>query len=254
MRTARLVRPPRTVWRTGLPVSPVPVTSGPAFSSISGGRLVLLAVALLLCRQTNAWTTAKHDVMVLVLTRRHGPDQVAISYSHVVNHSRLTAAVAALSRDRGVAVGELSIREEPELRGSQTMVTSAKFVADGLASGGSGRLPVLAIARALPDWRHMRLVFVLGGESVITGPETSDQGGYRIRLIGNSAGYQYDVERMEGEQPAHGTDKGERAREPALDRTASRLWETARIALIALSGAAACAAAWILVQSFRRGS
>jgi len=211
------------------------------------GRLLALALlTALLVSSAHAAEPVEHDVTVLVMATGEGPDRVAISYAHVVNHSQLAAGVLRLARATRVATGEVSVREEPVARGSTEKATSAEFTAPGLVRGRSGGLPVEAIADWLPDWRRMQLVFVVGDRYTFAGPASGETSGYSLRLMSGTTAYQYDVERIGGGGQAEGqADPGQRA---------SSLWGGIRMALIGLSAAAACVAAWILVQSFRRGS
>ena len=204
-------------------------------------RLVLFFVlSLLLCASpaARASAPADYDLTVLIVATGPGPDQVAISYSHVVNHSEFAAAVKALSRDVGITAGSPSLREEPVLRGASELATSAVFLAPGLVRGRTGELPVLALARALPDWRHLRLVCLVGKDFRFAGPGDRSAEGYRIRLVGKGTSYQYDVERTnrgesaEGEKPA-----GSEATPAATSgQKASWLWGGIRAALFALVG------------------
>lgn len=195
---------------------------------------------------------AQHDVTVLVLATGPGPDRVAISYSRVVNHSQLTSGVKALGQAAGVTTGEVEIREEPVLRGSPERATSAEFAAPGLVSGHPGPFPVEAIARSLPEWRRMRLVFAVGEKYQFAGPESGEAAGYRIELLPQApTAYQYDVERMERGEQASQEAEGEGEAPRAPRGGAVTLWEGIRLALIGLSAAAAGVAVWILVRALR---
>ena len=220
------------------------------------GLLALLSFSLLGSPAARASAVTEYDLTVLVMATAEGPDRVAISYAHVVNHSQLAAGVLRLARATRVATGGVGMREESVARGSTEKATSAEFTAPGLVRGRSAALPVEAIADSLPDWRRMQLVFVVGDKYTFTGPASGAANGYRIRLMSGPTAYQYDVERTGlGEQPGGQADSGQRGKPGGVSgQRAGSLWGGIRMALIGLSAAAACVAAWILVQSFRRGS
>lgn len=218
-------------------------------------RLGLLAAVFLLLlgsltRPVSA--AAEYDLTVLVLATGPGTDRVAISYSHVVNHSQLAAGVRALARATKVKVGEVAIREEPVLRGSQEQATSAEFAAPRLVRGGAGPFPVEAIARSLPDWQRMRLVFAVEESYRFSGPERGRTDDYQLELVGLAgATYQYDVERIDKEEQAPKEAGAEDRASGAPDGGAISFWGGIRLALIVLSAAVAVAAVWILVRAFR---
>ena len=218
--------------------------------------LVLLVLSSLFLLPTRVSAAADYDVTVLVLATGEGPDQVAISYARVVNHSQVASAVKDLSRELGVIPGNLSLQEEPVSRGSRERATSAAFSAPGLVRARPRELPVLAIARALPDWRHMQVAFLVGKGFTFHGPSDSEIAGYRVRLVGEGTAYQYDVERMDRGNGAEGETSATQAEAPSRGRAreATSVWGGIRRALIGLSLAAAVAAIWILARSFRRQS
>ena len=218
--------------------------------------LALFLLAALVLSLTRVRAAADYDVTVLVLATEEGPDQVAISYARVVDHAELATAVKSLSRQLGVTPGNLSLQEEPVQRGSAERATSAGFSAPGLVSGRSGELPVLAIARALPNWRHLQVAFLVGRGFAFHGPRDGEIAGYRIRLVGQDTAYQYDVERMDRGNLTQGeaTRGPEKTSSHGNAREATSLWGGIRIALTGLSAVAAVAAIWMLVQSFRRRS
>ncbi len=217
--------------------------------------LVLLLLSGLVFAPTRVSAAADCDVTVLVVATGEGPDQVAISYARVVNHSQLASAVKELSRELGVIPGNLSLQEEPVQRGSRERATSVAFAAPGLVSGRVGELPALAVARALPGWRHMQVAFLVGKGFAFHGPSDSEIAGYRVRLVGQGTAYQYDVERMDRGSGAEGeTSATQEDASRGRAREATSFWGGIRMALIGLSLAAAVAAIWILVRSFRRQS
>jgi hypothetical protein len=220
--------------------------------SLRFGRFASVSLFLLSSLTGRVSAAVEHDVTVLVLATGPEADRVAISYSHVVNHSQLAAGAVALARAAGVKTGEVAIREEPVWRGSQERATSAEFAAPGLVRGRSGPLPVEAIARSLPDWRRMRLVFAVGEKYQFAGPESGEAAEHRIELVNQApTAYQYDVERIGRGEQASGEAEGEGEASGAPGGGAVSLWRGIRLALIGLSAAAAGVAIWILVRTFR---
>jgi len=137
---------------------------------------------------------ASYDTIVMVVAS--GPDtaQVAVSYSRVVNHAQLTTALHALGRSTGATLGAPSVRDDRVATGS---ATSAEVDARGLLPAGRA-LPVAAIAAALPGWQHLRVLFVLPPDFHFVGPTDASTSAYGLRLVGQSGGYSYDVERVGG--------------------------------------------------------
>jgi len=150
------------------------------------------------------------DLTVLVLARplkgASWPASVlvALSYSRIVDHQRLRASIADLMARVGGRPGEIVIEDAPlELQtdpseGKLPLATAAQFQAPGLIRAQSGVLPVGAIIRSLPDWRHMRVVFVVDDQFPFRGPHQAAADGFVLRLINQVEAYEYDVERMSG--------------------------------------------------------
>jgi hypothetical protein len=139
-----------------------------------------------------------YDLIVIVMSRAPAPTQVALSYSHVVDEARLRAGIATLGERAGVKVGEVRIEEAPLAKGSGVLATAAQFVAPGLVEPATGLLPVGAIVRSLPDWEHMRIVFVPEEGFRLSGPRDASADGVVVRLVNEMEAYEYDVERMSG--------------------------------------------------------
>ena len=169
------------------------------------------------------------DLTVLVVDRpvtaAHWPPtpQVALSYAHLVDHERLRASIEDLMARGGGSAGQIVIEDAPlEVQTEATekppeLATAAQFQAPGLVDARSGVLPVGAIIRSLPDWRHMRLIFVVGEGFPFGGPYQTAADGFVLRLINQVEAYEYDVERMSGKlAPAGETSIPERPSAPLL--------------------------------------
>ena len=139
-----------------------------------------------------------YDLTVIVLSRAPAPTQVALGYPRVIDEARLRAGIAELGERAGVKVSEVRIEEAPLGTGSRERATAAQFLAPGLIEGGTGLLPVGAIVRSLPDWEHMRIVFVPEEGFRLSGPRDATVGGFAVRLVNQMEAYEYDVERMSG--------------------------------------------------------
>ncbi len=59
-----------------------------------------------------------------------------------------------------------------------------------------------AMIRSLPDWGHMRIVFILGEGFPFSGPGDAAADGFLVRLVNRMEAYEYDVERMSGTSAA----------------------------------------------------
>jgi hypothetical protein len=138
------------------------------------------------------------DLTVLVIARAAAPTQVALSYARRVDKGRLRAGIGELAERAGTRASGVVIREGPLEKGSGQLATAAQFVAPGLIRQETGMLPVGAIVRSLPDWRHMRLVFFTGERFRFSGPRDAAGDGFVVRLVNEMEAYEYDVERMSG--------------------------------------------------------
>jgi len=170
------------------------------------GRAVGFGAALLLLLSPAAGageavesSAPAYDLIVIVLSRAPAPTQVALSYSHVVDEARLRAGIETLGERAGVKVSEVRIEEAPLGTGTGSLATAAQFVAPGLMKPETGLLPVGAIVRSLPEWEHMRVVFVPEEGFRLSGPRDASADGVVVRLVNEMEAYEYDVERMSGE-------------------------------------------------------
>jgi len=145
-----------------------------------------------------------HDLMVMVLARAPVPTQVALMYSRVIDEERVRAGIGELGERIGREVGEIEIQEMRLERDSTQLGTAARFLAPGLIEPETGLLPVGAVIRSLPDWEHMRLVFILDEGFPFSGPRDAAADGFVVRLVSGMEAYEYDVERMTGRLKAGG--------------------------------------------------
>jgi hypothetical protein len=139
-----------------------------------------------------------YDLTVLVLTQASMPDQVAISYSSTIDHSRLSEAIQRLSEQAQAQMTHISISNISPGRTPGAAGTDAEFLARGLVRD-SGGLPLGPIIRSLPDWSHLRLAFIVDEPYSFCGPHDATADGFVVRLTKSSKVYDYDVERMSGE-------------------------------------------------------
>ncbi len=207
-----------------------------------GSWLGLVALVGLLGRPAGA--AEGPDLLVIVMST--GPDtaQVALSYGRVVKHDALAAGGRALGRATGATVGKVTAKEERLLSDEKARGTSAEFTARGLVRSGAP-LPVAALARSLPEWRRLQLVFLPGRQFVFAGPEQGTVAGRDFFVVRGNDSYQYDVggTRREG---AGGTESPEGA-----GREARGLPEGIRNILLGVSGLLFALGAWILWHSRR---
>lgn len=200
-----------------------------------------------------------YDLVVLVVGQAGGQAQVALSYAGRLSHSRLRAGVAAIARETGARVTQLTIRDERTSRGSSALATSASFTLDRLVSGVRP-LPVSSLAAGLPAWRRMRLVFVLEPGLPFRGPATVNGEDFAASLVAGPAGeeadlarvrvYEYDVVTMNrgrGEDPAQ---RGLTKRGPSAE--AARRRHRGEIVLSAVLVLAAAGTARALVRRRRK--
>ena len=181
--------------------------------------------------------------MVLVIANSPGPTPVALSYARAVNHERLRAAIAGLAARTGSPVSGLVIEDKPLETKSQVASTAAEFLAEGLAPPNGAPLPVQPFLEALPDWTHLRLVFVVGKGFIFAGPEADLGAGFAVQLIKGADVYQYDVVRMTG-KPSAPVESSKSAQRPTSRRP---LWGAAAAGLMAVL----VAAVWLLVARGR---
>ncbi len=183
-------------------------------AAAQAGVLLILCV-LLYCRHLGAAAAptgpARCDLTVLVLAAppEGAPSSpsalVALSYAHLVDHQRLRSAIADLAARTRIKASDVRIEDSPLERTASSsqadLATAAQFQAPGLVRPHSGVLPVGSIIRALPDWRRMRLIFLVGDRFPFRGPHQAAADGFVLRLLNQVAAYEYDVERMSGRIP-----------------------------------------------------
>ncbi len=156
-----------------------------------------------------------HDLIVLVMARSPLPTQVFLSYSHVVDEGRLRGGIAEVGERTGAQLGEVVVEQAPLRKSSEELATAARFAAPGLIRAETGGLPLGALVRALPEWEHMRVVFVVDEGFPFAGPKGMAADGYVVRLVEQVEGYEYDVERMSGTMgPAGGSRSSEQRSAP----------------------------------------
>jgi len=191
--------------------------AGASSSPTRRAGIGLMLSVLLCCFQVAAAAAAERsadpvrcDLTVLVAAHpsEAGPSSasalVALSYAHLVDHQRLRAAIADLAARTRAKPSDVLIEDSPLERttsssqGLATLATAAQFQASGLVRPQSGVLPVGGIIRSLPDWRRMRLIFLVGDEFPFRGPHQAAADGFVLRLVNQVAAYEYDVERMSG--------------------------------------------------------
>jgi len=153
-----------------------------------------LAATLLLAGGA-AWGQSEYDLTVLVVAPEQGPTELAVSYPTVVDHDALSSGIARLARSSGAVLGEVKIVDLQRARGAPQQGTAAEFTITGLIHEASGSLPVGPIIRALPDWQHARLVFVMPDGFPFVGPGDTVADGFAVKLVNDMQAYEYDVER-----------------------------------------------------------
>lgn len=200
-----------------------------------------------------------YDLVVIVMAGSEGQAQVALSYAEQVNHRRLRAAIGSLAAETGARLSGVATADEAPERGSRTLATGAEFTATGLLEPGRGRLPVSAFAEALPDWRRMRLVFVVGEAFPFTGPNTYTGPDFSIALIKHAGEpgeprsavhvYEYDVVRMNGGTAPTAASGRQPPKRPARAGAPFRRLRTPAAVALAIG---ALAAAWFVLSRARR--
>ncbi len=162
-------------------------------------------------------SSAPYDLTVVVLATGPGPTRVALSYSHQVDHDRLGEAIRQLCLLANCQATEVAISDVPLEEDSAVLSTSAEFAAEGLVRAGRGALPVGPVVRSLPEWRHLRLVFMAGENYPFCGPTNTMVDGFAVRLVNRLVAYEYDVELKSGRVvPPEESAPSDRAREPLL--------------------------------------
>jgi hypothetical protein len=161
--------------------------------SQAGALLLLLVVSLAIPRATAP--AAEYDLTVIAMGVSPTPTQVAATYAHAVKHDALRTALDGLAHATGRRVESLVFQEVPLYPHSDIVSTGAEFASPGLVVSGLP-LPVEALARALPEWRHLRIAFITGKGFRFAGPPDGIAiDGARARLMTTASGYEYDVER-----------------------------------------------------------
>ncbi len=170
-------------------------------ASVAGAARVLGGLVLLLlvvpgatARPAAAAASREYDLTVIVFASDPAQTQVAASYSHAVDHAVVQAGVTALASDLGVSIGALAIDDSPLVRGAKGLSTAVGFRAPGLVVSGQP-LPLAALLRALPEWKHARVAFAVGSDFAFVGPgDGTGVGDAVARLVGSGSSYEYDVE------------------------------------------------------------
>jgi len=205
-----------------------PMASGVARSTRRGrwrtaGLVCCLPLLMLwsACRgvaaEASAFSPAPYDLTVVVLATGPGPTRVALSYSHQVDHDGLREAIRQLCGLANCQATEVAIRDAPLEEGSPVLSTSGEFAAAGLVRAGRGALPVGPVVRSLPEWRHLRLVFMVGEDYPFCGPTDSTVDGFVVRLVNRLVAYEYDVELKGGSVvPPDESAPSDRPSEPLL--------------------------------------
>jgi predicted GIY-YIG superfamily endonuclease len=145
-------------------------------------------------RAAEAEARPSYDVMVLVYAPDEGPARVAMSYPAVVDHEAIRRGLGELARRSGATIGDVRISDGKLGRGMAEMGTAAEFAARGLVREAQPALPVGPIIRSMPEWRRMRLVFVVGEGFQWAGPRTTAADGFALDLVSSMKPYEYDVE------------------------------------------------------------
>jgi len=200
-----------------------------------------------------------YDLVVMVMAGDDGRARVALSYAEQVNHQRLRAAIGRLGTETGARITNLVTSDEPPERGSRTLATAAEFAATGLLEPGRAPLPVSAFAEALPDWRRMRLVFVVGEDFPFTGPNTYTGPDFSIALMKHAGEptesgsavhvYEYDVVRMNGGTAPTAASGRQPPKRPARAAVPFRRLRTPAAVALAIG---ALAGAWFVLSRARR--
>lgn len=187
---------PVAIPRANMPAASPP-GSFPAIASLL--PLLAIAILLLVCGPALA-AAAPYDIMVMVAATGDKPPQVAISYASATDQSALRAGIETLGKRAHCRPEQVVIRDAPLARQVAAPGTDAQFLAPGMIDT-SGRLPVGPIVRSLPNWSHMRLVFLLPPNYPFAGPGDVTADGLAVRLVNRVATYEYDVERI-SEEPS----------------------------------------------------
>jgi hypothetical protein len=224
-----------------------------------GGFLSLLLCGLLALLNLTEPAVAgaagrDYDLTVIVFASDLAQTQVAASYSHTVDHAVVEARVKALAGELGIPLSGLSIDDSPLVRGAEGLSTAVEFQAPGLVASGQP-LPLAAILRALPGWRHARVAFVVGSGFAFVGPgDGTGVGDAVARLVGSGPSYEYDVE--QGQQGTSTPARITPSQSAAAPRAAPTRKAPPPMGRILLTGtlamAAAAVAAWILLRLPRR--
>jgi hypothetical protein len=198
------------------------------------GAITTCLLLGLLWRLSAAQSPApRHDLTVLVVARSSGPGQVALTYSHPCDHSRLRTGIEELASRLNARVSQVTIEDAALALGSDLVGTAAEFVVAELVRGGA--LPVGPIARSLPDWEHLRIAFIMDQMPIFCGPEDVTADGFIIRLVNRSGPYEYDVERMRG-TAAPVAPGGAETDEPAVPEARPLSAAALPVALVAMPG------------------
>ncbi len=157
-----------------------------------------------------------YDLTVIVFAPDAGPAQIALSYSSLVDRSTLLEGIDALAQAAGISIDQVEVEDGQQARGDPEKATAAQLTAHGLVRPQTGTLPVGPIIRSLPDWRRMRLVFIMGERFPFTGPLGASADGFVVRLVNRMKPYEYDVERKSGGVAAPAAATAEKPVSPAL--------------------------------------
>ena len=242
---------------------------GPWLSAAGRGLAVAVAVVAVLAspfpagaggaaESTPQGVGIPYDLVVIVMAGSEGPARVALSYAEQVNHRRLRAAIGSLGAETDARIWGVAAADEAPERGSRGLATGAEFTATGLVAPGGG-LPVAPLAEALPDWRRMRLVFVVDEDFPFTGPNTYTEADFSIVLIRHAGEpgepdsavhvYEYDVVRMNGGTAPAVASGRQPPKRPARPGAPFRRLGTPAAVVLAIG---ALAAAWFAVSRARR--
>ncbi len=136
-----------------------------------------------------------YDLAVLVIARDPHVALVGLGYSRSIDHKLLEESIDKLMARAHGRAEQLVIEDSPLGEAPVRLVTEAQFAAPGLIDREGGVLPVGVIARSLPEWRRMRLAFLVEEQFPFHGPGDASADGLVVKLINDMQAYEYDVER-----------------------------------------------------------
>ncbi len=122
--------------------------------------------------QTSVQTVGPPDILLLVVQRPTGGDQLNLTYGTTVSHAQVTKDIIALARETGWALGTPTITDAqpPSSRYPVNAMTSVVVTTPQAVQPQTHSFPIDALASAFRSYRRIGIIFFTAPGFVFQGP------------------------------------------------------------------------------------